>query len=135
MRGWSIAQPTQIKKLFLNIIIEQRLRVLSSKQYRYQSQNCKRGNFFDLNLKILGESLREIQPDQKKCIMPVNQYSLAAGIWKNKINNLETAVLYLGILAIFNVKVFLLRTKVSVHSYRDRMFRLLQKQLVKIFIA
>ncbi len=65
MRGWSIAQPTQIKKLFLNIIIEQGLRVLSSKKYRYQSQNFKQGNFVDLNLKILRESLREIKPDQK----------------------------------------------------------------------
>jgi hypothetical protein len=128
MRGWSIAQPTQIKKLFLNIIIEQGLHVLSSKKYRYQSQNFKQGNFVDLNLKILRESLREIKPDQKKYIMPVNQYGLAARIWKNKINNLETAILYLGILAIFNVKVFLLRTKVSVHSYRNRMIRLLQKQ-------
>jgi len=82
-----------------------------------------------LNNKGLREHLRAILSEQKSLIGKIIRDGITEGIWKKEMNVEDAAILYMGVLIIFNVKLFLTRGEVAVRGYCDRMFRLIMKVL------
>jgi len=82
-----------------------------------------------LNNKGLRNRLHALLSEQKSMISMIIHDGVAEGIWKKEINVDDAAILYMGVLIIFNVKLFLTGRGVNVHSYCDRMFQLITKVL------
>ncbi len=82
-----------------------------------------------LNNKRLRDRLHAMLSEQKSLIDRIIRDGIAEGIWKKGISVEDAAILYMGVLIIFNVKLFLSNDGVAVRGYCDRMFRLITKVL------
>jgi hypothetical protein len=82
-----------------------------------------------LNNKSLRDLLHVILSKQKYLIGRILRDGISEGLWKKEMNIEDEAILYMGVLIIFNVKLFLTGGAVAVRSYCNRMFRLITKVL------
>lgn len=82
-----------------------------------------------LNYKELRSQLHSILKEQKELIVKIIRDGVKEGTWRKKVNIDDASSLYMGILVIFNVRVFLAEKDVRVENYCKRMFNLMSELL------
>lgn len=82
-----------------------------------------------LNYEGLRNQLRSILTEQKALISKIIRDGINEGTWRKKVNIDDASSLYMGILVIFNVKLFLAEKSVRVDNYCKRMFNLMSELL------
>ncbi len=112
-----------------------------SRLYRFLSTNIKylmqnRGiaillysEAAHLNYKELRNQLHSVLSEQKSLISKIIRDGMKGGNWKKSVNIDDAAILYMGILIIFNVKLFMAGKDVAVDNYCKRMFNLMEEVL------
>lgn len=83
-----------------------------------------------LNYKELRSQLHAILTEQKALIMKIIKDGVKEGTWKKKVNIDDASSLYMGILVIFNVRLFLAEKDIRVEDYCKRMFNLMSELLI-----
>ncbi len=82
-----------------------------------------------LNYQELRNLLHSILSEQRSLISKIIKDGMNDGTWKKKVNVDDAAILYMGILIIFNVRLFLAQKQVVVNNYCKRMFTLMTQLL------
>lgn len=82
-----------------------------------------------LNYRELRNLLHSILSEQKALITRIIKDGVKEGTWKKKVNVDDASSLYMGILVIFNVRLFLAEEDIRVETYCRRMFNLMSEVL------
>lgn len=82
-----------------------------------------------LNYKELRNRLHSILSEQRSLISKIIKEGISEGTWKREVNIDDAAILYMGILIVFSVRLFLSEKEVPASTYCRRMFNLMTELL------